>query len=94
MNVINYELFHCPTVSTFICVKINVLRNFTRQNISYFWALIFNCYGFQGHVIGISQTLILLFVIKKHPIFRHSLIHLWNFLRTKNQIITFPIQLV
>ena len=75
MNIINYEIFHCPTVSTVIYGKSNVLRNWTRKNISYYREILFNCYFLQGHVTDISHTLILLLVIQLYLFLRYLLIH-------------------
>ena len=94
MNVINYEIFHCTTVSTAICGKSNALRNWTLQKIRYCRTLISNFYVLQGYVTGISNMLLVLILIQTHPIFRHLLRHLWHVLWTKIQNIQFLIQLV
>ena len=94
MRVINLEILRCHTTSTVIFVKSNVHSNYTRQNISYSRALLFNFYVFQGHATGISQTLLLLIVIQTHPNFRHLLIYQWHVIQTKIQSIEFPIRLV
>ena len=94
MNLVYYDLFRCPTASIVICGKITLPRNFTRQNFSYSWSLLFNCHIFQGYVPGIFQTLLVLLVIWQHPSFRHSISHQLHIMRTKIKIILFPIQLV
>ena len=69
MDVINYELFLCPTAFTVIFGKSNVLKNWTFQKIGYYRALLFNCYSLQGHVTSISKTLIILILFN---------VALWN----------------
>ena len=87
MNVINYDLFCCSTLSTVICDKIYAFRNWTDQKPSYCWVLIFNCYVLQCHVTGISQTLLILILIQMHTIFRHPMIHQWHVVWIKSKSI-------
>ena len=71
MNMINYDLFCCPTVYTVICIKSvknNVLINWYRQNNSYIWSMLFDCYVLQVHVTGILQTLLVLILIQMHMV--------------------------
>ena len=92
MDVINYDLFHCPSASPVIFSKINELSNWTRKISSYSQALLFNCYVLQGHLTGILQTLIWLLVIKTHPLLDIFWAIFWQVLRTKSQSIKLMIQ--
>ena len=90
----NYEIFRCPTVSTFIYGKSNVISNWTRQNLIYFWALLLTCYILQGRVTGILQEVLVLFLIQANQNIRHIFSHKWNILRNKIQRINFLIQIL
>ena len=84
-NVMNFDMLLCYTVSTVILGKSNVLSDWTLKNISYRWALLFNCWVLQGHVTGIFQTILALLIIKMYQIFRHILSHHWTFYVPKSK---------